>query len=357
MQTQVIKKIDYTDQKLYIGLDVHKKSWQVTVLSDTFSLRSFNQPPSSNDLARFLLDHYPGATYYSAYEAGFCGYTYHRQLNQLGIHNIVINPADIPRSNKDTHFKTDKRDSRVIAEALRSGLLTGIHVFDKESEEFRSLFRSRLALAKDIRKTRGRIKSFLAFRTIEIPDEYSRNPKSSGYIRWMQAMEFTDDNPRFILDQLIDRLLYLKGQRRELETSLRSYVREKDHHLFKVLQTIPGIGPITAIGLMAEINDISRFHHIKKLASYVGLIPRTHQSGESDGTGSITYRHNSYLRPLLIEASWQAVRADPVMLRFYMDKCHTSNAKKAIVKVARKLLNRIYFVMKQRTTYVRGVNQ
>lgn len=356
MQTQVIKKIDFTGQELYVGLDVHKKSWHVTVLSENICLRSFSQPPSSFTLSNFLQSNYPGAVFHSAYEAGFCGYTYHRELNQLGIDNIVINPADIPKSNKDTHFKTDKRDSRVIAEALRSGLLSGIHIFNEEDEEFRSLFRSRLALAKDIRKTKGRIKSFLFYRTIELPIEFIRNPKSSKYISWLKSLSFADNNPRFLLDQLIERLLYLLEQRKTLESSLKAYVRKKDNTLFKVLQTVPGIGPITAIGLIAELGDINRFKHIKKLASYVGLIPRTHQSGENTNTGSITYRHNSYLRPLLIEASWQAVRVDPVMLKLYMEKCRTSNAKKAIVKVARKLLNRIFLVMKYKTTYVRGVN-
>ncbi|HYQ55695.1 MAG TPA: IS110 family transposase [Draconibacterium sp.] len=355
MQAQVIKKIDFTGQILYVGLDVHKNSWHVTVLSENICLKSFSQPPSPLKLFTFLNENFPGASYRSAYEAGFCGYAYHRELNKLGVNNIVINPADIPKSNKDTHFKTDKRDSRVIAEALRSGLLTGIYVFDQEQEEFRSLFRSRLALAKDIRKTKGRIKSFLAYRTVDIPSEFIRNPRSLKYIEWLKSLEFGLQNPRFILDQLIDRMLYLLEQRRLLETSLRNYARNKDKALFRFLRLVPGIGPITSIGLMAELGSIDRFKHFKKLASYVGLVPRTHQSGESDGIGSITYRHNSYLRPLLIEASWQAVRTDPALLKYYLDKCRTMNPKKAIVKVARKLLCRIYFVMKQRTEYKRGI--
>lgn len=355
MQTQIKKKIDFSGQELYIGLDVHKKSWHVTVLSENICLRSFNQPPSAATLYSYLSTHFPGAKFHSAYEAGFSGFAHHRQLLQYGVDNIVINPADVPHSDKDSHYKTDKGDSRIIAEALRSGLLKGIYIFDPQSEEFRGLFRSRLALAKDIRRTKGRIKSFLAYRNIQVPGQYIRNPKSSGFVDWLRTIDFTDPKPKWQLSQLIDRLLFLKEQRRLLEQELRNIARKRDKLLFDLLQTVPGIGQITAVGIMAEIGDISRFKHIKQFASYVGLVPRLHQSGLTDRTGSITYRNNSHLRPLIIEASWQAVRADPAMLAYYQEKCRGSNPKKVIVKVARKLLNRIMYIMRNRTAYQRAI--
>ncbi|RXQ87057.1 IS110 family transposase [Ancylomarina salipaludis] len=355
MRTQVIKKIDFSEQNLYIGLDVHKKSWQVTVLSEAICLKTFTSPPEPNSLFHFMECNFPGASYYSAYEAGFSGYATHRQLNALGIENIVVNPADIPRRDKDSHYKTDKSDSRMIAEALRAGLLKGIYVFDPESEGFRGLFRSRLALAKDIRRTKGRIKGFLAFKSISIPGEFIRNPKSSKYLNWLKGLDFQFPTARIQLDQLINNLLFLMEQRRMLEQKLRDTARKRDRHLFKILQTVPGIGPITAIGIMAEIGEIGRFKHFKQFASYVGLVPRLHQSGEKDQTGSITYRSNNYLRPLLIESAWQAVRADPAMLKYYQENCLKGNAKKAIVKVARKLLSKIMHVMRNRVKYERGI--
>jgi transposase len=209
MQTQINKKIDFSGQDLFIGLDVHKKSWQVCVLSKNICLQSFSQPPSALLLHSYLTSHYTNANYHSAYEAGFCGYGNHRKLVALGIDNIVINPADIPRTNKDTLCKNDKRDSRMIAEALRSGLLKCIHIFDRQSEEFRGLFRSRLALAKDIRKTRGRIKSFLAYRDIEVPTEFVNNPKSLKYTMWLQNLNLADANAKFQLRQFTERLLFL----------------------------------------------------------------------------------------------------------------------------------------------------
>jgi transposase len=319
------------------------------------SRNKFNQPPYPDALYSFLSSNYTKANYFSAYEAGFCGYSHHRELNQLGIKNIVVNAADVPKSNKDSHRKTDKSDSRIIAESLRAKQLRSIYVFDPDSEEFRGMFRSRLTLAKDIRRNKVRIKSFLLYRNIEIPSEFANKPINLAYEKWLKQIQFKDQKAKIQLDLLIDRLLFLKAQRRQLEQHLKDTARLRDREIFNLLQSVPGIGPITSVGIMAEIGNIDRFKNIKQFASYVGLIPRIKQSGEIERIGSITYRHNSYLRPLLVEAAWQAVRADPAMLKYYQDNCLKGNAKKAIVKVARKLLSKIMFVMQNRIKYERGI--
>jgi transposase len=355
MQAQITKKTDFSNHNFYIGLDVHKKSWQVTILTDGLELKAYTQPPSAQILADYLHQNYPGGNYYSAYEAGFCGYTAHRQLNKLGIINIVVNPADIPRMNKELVYQTDRSDSRSLARELRNKQLRGIYIFDPVDEEFRSMFRHRLTIAKDIRKACNRIKAFLFYRSIQIPVEFDNSNWSNRFLNWLENLPMDHNAARCILDQLIDNYRYLHAKKLLLETQLRKKVREKDASLFKLLTTIPGIGPITAIGLMAEIGRIDRFKHIKHFASYVGLIPRISQSGEKETIGEITYRHNSYLRPLIVEAAWQAIRCDPVMLEYYKRACGKTISKKAIIKVARKLLSRIMFVMSNREAYQKNV--
>lgn len=351
MQTQVIKKADFSNQNFYIGLDVHKKSWSVTVLTDGLELKTFSQPPSAKALANFLHENYPGAGFFSAYEAGFCGYAPHRQLISYGVKNIVVNPADIPRKNKELVYQTDKSDSRSIARALRDKQLSCIYILSPPDEEFRSLFRYRLTIAKDIRKACNRIKGFLFYRSIALPPEFDNPNWSNKFLAWLENLPFESLSPRKILDHLVENYKYFYKMKLAIEGELRSKAKEKDPVLYKLLNTIPGIGPITAIGLMAEIVDINRFAHIKQFASYLGLVPKISQSGEKENIGRITYRQNAYLRPLLVEAAWQAVRADPVMLAYYKKSCARANSKKAIIKVARKLLSKIMFVMKNRKEY------
>jgi hypothetical protein len=101
MQTQVTKKIDSKYNDLFIELDVHKKSWSVTIVIDGMEHRTFTQPPDPRALYNYLQKMFPGGSYNSAYKAGFCGYGIHRELNSLGINNIVINAANTPTSQKD----------------------------------------------------------------------------------------------------------------------------------------------------------------------------------------------------------------------------------------------------------------
>jgi hypothetical protein len=88
MQTKITKKLDFSNQNFYIGLDVHKKNWLVTILTDGLELKTFSQPPSANILAGYLTNNYPNGHYYSAYEAGFCGFSAHRELLSLGIKTL-----------------------------------------------------------------------------------------------------------------------------------------------------------------------------------------------------------------------------------------------------------------------------
>ena len=104
-----------------------------------------------------------------------------------------------------------------------------------------------------------------------------------------------------------------------------------------------------------EIDDISRFKNADQLASYIGMIPMCHSSGEHDCTGDITLRSHSKLRCVLIEAAWVAIRQDATMTQAYTEYCRRMTPSKAIIKIARRQVNRIYFVMKHKREYVNNV--
>lgn len=122
-----------------------------------------------------------------------------------------------------------------------------------------------------------------------------------------------------------------------------------------LLMTVPGIGQATGLALLAEIVDISRFSSAEQLAAYIGMIPMCHSSGGHDGTGDITLRKHAILRSNVIEAAWVAIRKDEAMQLCYLNNCKRMVPTKAIVKVARKLVGRIYFVLKRRQPYVNAV--
>jgi transposase len=355
MQTQVTKKIDFKGKDLFIGIDVHKKSWSVTILVGGMEHRTFTQPPDPRTLYTYLQKMFPGGTYYSAYEAGFCGYGIHRALNDLGIKNIVINAADIPTSQKDQIHKLDPVDSRKIARALEKGLLRAIHIFDRDREELRSLNRTRFYLMRDLRRSKNRIKSFLQYYGIPIPFEYDNSLWTLKYIAWLKQIKMKTLSGQDAFSNLISSYEYHRQQILILSRQIRTRMREYDNELYNLLKTVSGIGPLTSSALITELGDINRFPHINHLSSFVGLVPRVKQSGESSYNGGMTFRCNEYLRTLLIESSWQAIRLDPALMQYYQQHITNNKGQKVIIKVARKLLNRIRYVMKTRQPYVTGV--
>jgi transposase len=351
MQTQVTKKIDFSGKDLFIGLDVHKKSWSVTIVIDGIEHRTFTQPPDPGALNNYLQRMFPGGSYNSAYEAGFCGYGIHRELNSLGIRNIVINAADIPTSQKDKLQKRDPIDSRKIARGLENGSLRGIHIFDRELEELRSLNRTRFYLMRDLRRSKNRIKSFLQYFGVSIPPEYDNNQ----CISWLKQIKMQTMSGQDAFSNLIESYEHHRQQLLILSRMVRLRISQYDNELYSLLKTVSGIGPLTSSALITELGDINRFQHIDHLSSFVGLIPRVRESGETTHTGGITFRCNTFLRTLLIESSWQAIRMDPALMQYYQHHVINSKGHKVIIKVARKLLNKIRYVMKNRQPYVTGV--
>lgn len=100
MKTVRSNELNIDGQNIYVGIDVHLKSWSVAILSEHSVLKRFSQNPEREALHKYLASNYPGANYFSVYEAGFCGFWIHEKLTNLGINNIVVNPADVPTMSK-----------------------------------------------------------------------------------------------------------------------------------------------------------------------------------------------------------------------------------------------------------------
>ncbi len=136
-------KLDFRGQHIYVGMDVHKKSWSVSIHTEQFEHKTFTQPPEVEKLTHYLQRTFPGATYHTVYEAGFSGFWLHDQLKEKGIDCMVVNPADVPTKNKERAGKTDRIDCRKLARGLRNGEIKGIYVPSRVKVEDRSLVRTR----------------------------------------------------------------------------------------------------------------------------------------------------------------------------------------------------------------------
>jgi transposase len=349
-------KLDFTGQPIYIGLDVHKKSWSVSISTKYGQYKTFSQPPEIDKLVHYLWHHFPGALYYSTYEAGYCGFWIHDRLKEKGIGCLVVNPADVPTKNKERKTKRDRIDCRKLSRSLRNGDLEGIYVPPRGKVEDRSLIRTRLSMVRKQTRCKNQIKAMLLFYGVVIPEEREMGHWSRRFIRWIEGIRMERASGDMALQIHLEELCHLRQIIAKLNRSILALSRTEQYRSWVLLlRTVPGISTLTAMILLTEICEISRFPSIDELTSYVGLIPDTEVSGEKEHIGGITQRSHSQLRWLLIEASWRAVQKDPALMMAFDRYCKRMRKTKAIVKIARKLLNRIRYVLKNRSEYVPAV--
>jgi len=343
-------------KKLFIGIDVHKRQWSVSIFTSSIHHKTFSQPPHPSALHTYVSKYFGNYQVVCAYEACKFGFWIHKELTSFGYSCLVVNPADIPTTHKEASEKTDPVDSRKIAKALQAGLLQGIYVPQDSTLGERQLFRYRKKLWADLVRVKNRIKDKLLFNGIEIPLEFDNPYWSKGFLKWLETVEFTSAKTRLTLDFLLDQ--YEMIYRHFLKVSIE--VR-KLHKLAKYkedaarLRQIPGIGPLTSVQLLIEIEDIKRFKNFNHFNGYLGLKPMVHSSGDKDRKGYMTYRSNHGLRSSLVECAWTSVQRDPVMLERYEELIKKHTKKRAIVKIARKLASRIYRVLKEKEDYEIGV--
>ncbi|MHB9142545.1 MAG: IS110 family RNA-guided transposase [Paludibacter sp.] len=353
MQTQR-KELNFEGQNIFVGIDVHLKSWNVSIFTEHLHHKTFNQSASAEMLSNYLGLNFPGANYYSVYEAGFSGFWIHNRLKELGINNIVVNPVDVPTTGKEKMRKTDKIDSNKLGRSLRAKELEGIYIPNQESLEDRSLIRVRSSIVKDMVRLKLRIKSMLRFYGIEFPDEFQAKGShwSKRFMNWLKEIQLQHESGTYALSFLISqaeqqRTLLLATTKRIKELSQsNAYVKKME-----LITSIPGVGIITGMLFLTEIEDINRFDNQDKFASLIGIVPNCHSSGEDNRTGEITPRGHNFLRKALIESSWIAVCKDPALSKAFSDYCKRMEPNKSIIRIARKVTNRIYSVLKNEKKY------
>lgn len=356
MQVQS-NKLDFSGQNIYVGFDVHLKSWKVTIMTEKLTHKTFSQDPKPELLYNYLKGNFPGGTYHSAYEAGFCGYWIHNKLKSFGINSIVVNPADIPTTDKEKVQKEDARDSKKIARSLRSGDLIPIHVPCLKTLDDRSLMRTRSALVKDLVRNKNRTKSFLYFHGIEIPESFSNQKAwSKRFIDWLVKIDMQEKSGKDALNAIVGASIDLRTSVLRVTKQITELSKTKEYQeQIILLRSIPGIGLLTAMNILTELETINRFESLDKLCGFIGLIPSTNSSGENDIVGNMTPRGHSILRSAIIESAWVAARLDPALTKSYHDYCKRMEPNKAIVRIAKKLLNRIKYVLKTKQIYVCSV--
>jgi transposase len=335
-----------SSQPIFVGIDVHKKRWAVTLIQCDQILERCNIPGEITALGK-LLSKYPGFKIYSVYEACFIGFGLHFDLEALGVKNIIVAVNKIPQIS-DNKVKTDKRDSLKLATFLSKELLNSIHIPSLDQIELRQILRTREQFKRDKKRAFNRLKSLLIQYKICF-DEPRLTKKLTHFLSNLEIGETI----QLLVNSYIQEIEVLDIQIKKLNQEyLKINQQDKYSENYRLLLTIPGVGPLTSASLNYEIGDWLRFKNEKQIAAYFGLTPSEYSSGEHTHRGRITGQGNPNLRALLIESSWGIIQKDIAMRNFFMRLKHqTGSSKKAIVAVARKLVCRMYAMIKNQKEY------
>lgn len=291
----------------YIGLDVHKDTIAVAVAEC-----GRGQPDSLGEIANTrktvgklierLSAKYGGEQLLFVYEAGPCGYGLYRQILTLGHACEVVAPSLIPRKPGE-RVKTDRRDALTLARLSRAGELTTVWVPGSEQEAIRDLTRAREDMKTIELKGRQRLGAFL-LRHGRVYDG-GKSRWTQAHFRWLEQVKFDSPVQQIVLQEYIDAVKEAQRRVAGLEEQMRlAMVDWSLAPVVKGLMALRGVSLITAMTILAELGDISRFDSPRQLMAYLGLVPSEHSSGSSRRQGAITKTGNGHVRRVLVEAAW-----------------------------------------------------
>jgi transposase len=243
----------------------------------------------------------PSRVLHLVYEAGPCGFGIHRHLTARGEDCVVVSPSMVPKRSGE-RVKTDRRDSVSLARLHRAGELRAIHIPDATDEAIRDLVRGRADAVVVATQAKYRLKAFLLRQGRRYP---GRAGWTLPYRRWLADLSFANAAQQVTLQEYRDtideterRITRLTEQMQQVAPTWRWAA------LVAALQALRGVSFITAMSLVAELGDLSRFGHPRELMAFIGLVPSEYSSGPSVRRGRITKAGNPHVRRLLAESAW-----------------------------------------------------
>ena len=334
---------------LFIGIDVHKSKWVVTVRTYDLELKTFSMKPSAEELEDFLLKNYPGADYQIVYECCFSGFWIYDYFSEKG-YNIIVTPTN--RIYKDgSSIKTDKIDSRKLAFQHSRELLREVIVPGKKIREYKYIFR-----IYDKQKMRkGQI-----MRQIKAILEQKNHPFkwekwNKGLVERLKHLKFQGGLFNLKFNNLLKEYEFVLSQIKDSEQIIEQIKQDEQELGERIgrIEKINGIGIISAVRLCLYLFDRKdRFQSSEKLNHYLGLTPSERSSGDKITRGRSGMYGNKQLRSIIIQLAWMTVRKDGALLDKFERVYKTSGSKqKAIVAVARKLMTKIFAVIQKEEEY------
>lgn len=290
----------------FVGMDVHAETIAVAVAEQDGEVRSLGEIGNREESIRRLVKKLgPVEDLRFCYEAGPTGYGLYWQLTALGAKCEVVAPSLVPVKSGD-RVKTDRRDALKLARNHRAGELTAVWVPDAAHEALRDLVRAREAAKKDQLRARHRLSKYLL--------RHGRRPSveikrwTAAYLEWVKReVHFEQRAQEFTLLDYLHEVEHLGARIARLDGQIEEAVKlapVRTRAVIEGLQALRGIAQISAVTMVAELGEISRFSRARQLMGYGGIVASEHSSGESVRRAGITKTGNAHLRRIVVESAW-----------------------------------------------------
>jgi transposase len=359
------------------GADVHKRFLVATILSrdGTKQTQRFRMNP--DELSKFRTWVVDNGCEQVAVES--TGIYWIPVLNAIeGFVDLIL--ANAYKIKNTSRPKTDLTDSEWMAELCLNGMIKPSRIFPKDDRDLRSLTRARERYVNDTTREKNRIHKLLDSCNIRLSSVLSNIFGKAGRyildgllegkdidaiiegIPVKRLMKKADQIREAVRDGLdITKILLIRGSLElmaalkkridELEAEIRRRVVHQKENI-RILMSIPGIGFISAVTILAEIGDFRDFEKPEKLAAWCGLVPSVYQSADKLITGKITKHGSRHLRWILVEVAQTVARCGgPKLKRFFLRIMDRKGFKVAIVALARKILCILHHLLMNRETY------
>ncbi len=291
----------------YIGMDVHKDTVTYAVALPGRATAQFrgeiaHTKKAVNRLIQRLNDEFAGELLLFCYEAGPTGYHLQRYITGTGHDCQVVAPSKIPNKPGE-RIKTDRRDALKLAQYLRSGDLTAVWIPDQEQEALRDLARARSDMKAQELRSRQQLNAFVLRHGHSWPSNKTR--WTQAHYNWLESLTFPHPWQHVVLQEYIDAVKAAGRRVADLmDHILQALSGWSLAPVVDSLVALRGIDKLSAVTLLAELGDISRFDNPKQLMAYLGVVPSEHSTGRRRRQGSITLTGNGYARRVLVESAW-----------------------------------------------------
>jgi transposase len=328
----------------YLGIDLHLKRSYVVLMDATGKVMDERRLPNA-EMAGYLEQHVPQETY-AVLEATRNWPFMYDLLTEHVARVELAHPKEV-KSIANAAVKTDRIDAGVLAHLARMNYLPTAYAAPKEVRDLRLYTRHRSCLIKHRTQAKNRLQAVLASYNLASPVSDLFGIKGRKFLKEMKE-ELRPAAQRVIADNLtlVDRL---DEQIKELEQEIP--LTEEQAHSIKLLMSMPGVGKVTALTILAEIGHISRFNSSKALCNWAGLTPRVRRSDAIVRHGKISKQGSAYLRSAMGQVAMVASRFSPRWYRVHEHLAKRCGKMGARVAVARRLLTVIYYMLKRNQFY------